>query len=146
MNSQIKIVIATKNDFDSVISLYKQLWPKWDLFDMTNMQKIFNDDLATGQKVYFLAKKLDNVVGVCSTSIRNNLHYLKTALIEELIVDFASRNQGIGKKLLDEATDYAKSHGCFRIEVHTNINREETHKFYKDNGFELRAFTFMKVL
>ena len=57
------------------------------------------------------------------------------AEVNGLIVDQRMRCRGIGKALLDAAEMWARSLGCQRISVRSNITRDGAHRFYKANGY-----------
>jgi len=58
------------------------------------------------------------------------------AEISGLVVDQQIRSRGIGKALLDVAEQWARSHGCNSVSVHSNVSREHAHCFYMRNGYE----------
>lgn len=79
------------------------------------------------------------------------LHYLEatyradpTTHISALVVDEASRSQGIGEKLLDVASEFANSRNCGRIEVLSNRTRERAHAFYERNGFSGQSHRYFR--
>lgn len=141
---QITISEATISDFSELISLYKQLWEKWELFDEEKLKEIYETDINTSRRIYLIARNERNIVGVCTLVVKDNLHYLKVAVIDELIVDINSRNQGIGKMLLDRAVDLAREKQCYKVELHSNIKRTDAHRFYESNGFEKTSYYFTK--
>jgi len=143
---QIRINLANSNDFYEVIQLYKQLWEEWQFYDEDKLKAIFQTDLETSRKIYLVARKANKIVGVCSLVIKADLHYLKTAIIDELIVDINFRKQGIGKKLLNMAFEIAKKRKCYRVELNSNMARTDAHKFYEANGFEKSSYYFKKKL
>lgn len=59
----------------------------------------------------------------------------KCAEISGLIVDEKARSAGIGKVLLDMAEAWARGVGCGAIAVHSNINRQRAHGFYRRHGY-----------
>ena len=65
-----------------------------------------------------------------------------------LIVDSDYRNQGIGKKLIDDAEKWARTIGASGISLNTG-NRPErlaTHRFYKNRGYNEKSIGFVKSL
>ena len=54
-----------------------------------------------------------------------------------LIVADGARGQGVGPRLIEEACTWARSLGCDRVGVHSNVVREDAHRFYEREGFEL---------
>ena len=57
--------------------------------------------------------------------------------IEAVHVDAAWRNHGLGTKMMDWAIDAAKRRGCRRLQLTTNKNRKDAHRFYERLGFSL---------
>lgn len=55
-----------------------------------------------------------------------------------LVVDDQYRGQGLGRLLVKEATDWARSIGGCRLRVRCNVIRTESHKFYESIGFKLK--------
>jgi PhnO protein len=143
--NEIEITFAIKEDFNEVKQLFHQLWPEVQL-DEGRIKNIFEDDLSTNSRMYIVAKMNGKFVGLCTLFFRNDLRYGKVALIDELVVDENSRGNGIGTKLLEKATEIARSSNCYRLELHSNIKRIEAHKFYEANGFEKSSYYFKKKL
>lgn len=140
------IELANNQDFKEIMQLYNQLWEKWDLYDASKIQEIFDADLTSGRKMYLIAKITGKIVGVCSLLIKNDLHYITVGVIDELIVDASNRGQGIGKQLVDKACSLAKDKKCYRVELHSNMVRTDAHKFYQSQGFEKSSYYFKKKL
>jgi GNAT superfamily N-acetyltransferase len=60
---------------------------------------------------------------------------LLQAEIAGLVVDETARGGGIGRRLLEAAEQWARSHGCRAIRVRSNVVREGAHAFYVREGF-----------
>lgn len=58
--------------------------------------------------------------------------------IQGLVVDQRFRREGIGRILVQEACDWAKSRGYRKIGVRSNAVRKEAHDFYPRLGFSLK--------
>jgi len=96
-------------------------------------------------------------VAVCNNQVAGmiglirNIYYEKNGLyirVGALVVNKAFRNMGLGKALLQKATDWAIESGITQIYL-TSGNREErigAHAFYKHLGFEPRSTGFVKTL
>lgn len=56
-------------------------------------------------------------------------------LISGLIINSHNRRNGVGRKLVDAAEKWAIKAGLSKIYVRSNINRDESHTFYKKMGF-----------
>ena len=63
-----------------------------------------------------------------------------------LIVNGKYRNTGIGKLLIQDATNYAISKDCEALELTSMIENINAHRFYENNGFEKGQYKFKKHL
>ncbi len=57
------------------------------------------------------------------------------AEVSGLVVDERKRSQGIGRKLLERAEQWARQKGCREIGLRTNVIREGAHAFYERQGY-----------
>jgi len=60
----------------------------------------------------------------------------KRATVESVRVDDKYRGKGIGRQLMRWAIERAKKENCFAIQLTTNSERKEAHRFYEDLGFK----------
>jgi len=60
----------------------------------------------------------------------------KRATVESVRVDEKYRGQGIGKELMIWAINRAKEENCFALQLTTNGDRKEAHRFYERLGFK----------
>lgn len=60
----------------------------------------------------------------------------RCAEIESMHVVEDQRSTGVGGQLLDYAVSRAKDLGCYRIQLTSNIRRDDAHRFYEDHGFK----------
>ena len=82
-----------------------------------------------------LAERAGNIIGLLSYSIRPDLYHAgPTALIEELVVNSATRGQGIGSALLQAAEDHLRAAGCVEISVSVMPDNQRAIKFYRLHG------------
>lgn len=70
----------------------------------------------------------------------------KRAQIESVRVKYNLRGQGIGKEIIREAIHMAKIEGCGLIQLTTDKQRIETHKFYEKLGFESSHYGYKYYL
>jgi GNAT superfamily N-acetyltransferase len=59
----------------------------------------------------------------------------RCAEIESMHVAADVRGQGIGGRLLDYAISRAKDLGCYRIQLTSNSERSDAHRFYETHDF-----------
>ena len=138
---------CTKQDFEDVYRLLKQLWQENNL-DKEAMQKAYVNGIeSNNQELLCYEYNNKKLIGFCSLTIKNNLWQQgRMAHIDELIVDDMYRRKGVGKKLMTEIILNARFKGCKRVELDTAFHRKKAHKFYEDLGFANRAYLFSKVL
>ena len=60
-----------------------------------------------------------------------------TAEIRGLVVDARSRGKKIGSVLLEHAESWAAARGYRRVRVRSRTWREDAHRFYRTNGYDL---------
>ncbi|MFS0838857.1 GNAT family N-acetyltransferase [Paenibacillus sp. 1P03SA] len=87
-------------------------------------------------KVMYLAWAEDRIVGQIMLMKNWNAY----AYVEDIKVAPAYRKFGIGRKLIDEAKDWAKSGGMPGIMLETQNNNVRACKFYESCGFVLGGF------
>jgi ribosomal protein S18 acetylase RimI-like enzyme len=144
--SDIIIRQADFSDFEDILSLLKQLWPK-NQFDFDTTKAVFNRNLKSDYKRIICAVQDSKIIGYCSMTIKNSL-WQQGLLgnVDELVVDDKYRGKGIGKKLMDSITNIAEQIECKKIELDSGLHREDSHEFYKKLGFEIRAYIFSKTI
>lgn len=60
----------------------------------------------------------------------------KRATVESVRVDETHRGQGIGRELMLWAIERARRENCFAVQLTTNGERREAHRFYERLGFK----------
>ncbi len=137
---------CTNADFGQVAALLLQLWPN-KVQNLSKLRGVFDRAMASTNQRYICAVDEGNVVGFCSVSVKNSMwEEGPLAHVDELVVDDASRGQGIGSELLDYVVDMTRKSGCGRIELDSAFHRTDAHTFYERKGFEKRAFLFTMEL
>jgi len=134
------------NDLDELILLLEQLWIGKPI-DREAVKKVIEKGLNSGHQFYICATDDKKLIGYCSLTIKNNL-WMAANLgnVDELVVDSAYRNRGIGKMLMNEIENIAKRQDCRRVELESAFHRTIAHEFYARLGFEKRAYLFTKEI
>ncbi len=74
-------------------------------------------------------------------------HYIgKSVEPDHVVIDEAYRGNAIGKRFFEWIYSYTKAKGCEAIELNTYTGNKKSHKFYYNEGFEIYAFHFLKVM
>jgi ribosomal protein S18 acetylase RimI-like enzyme len=80
-----------------------------------------------------LAEEEESIIGYISVTVKMGIAY-----IESLLVGKAHRNKGVGKSLVLQAEEKAKSYNAHKIWLETGANWG-TEKFYADLGYSVRC-------
>ena len=141
----MKIRICDEND---VIAVHQQIQElKMRPIDFEQFQNAYLSLLHGNRYTFFVAEEDEKVVGFLSLIIDYLLYRSDlVGVIEELTVSEEYQSLGIGKALLQHATDYAKEKGCLLLELSSGLKREKAHAFYERQGFDKVGVTYRKYL
>lgn len=141
----ISIVKATEKDIQFILELLYDLDRPIPIDDKETkiFQNKIKDYFLDSQKIILLAKQGSKSVGLVSVIFLRRLNRVKLEMyIPELVVSKEMRNSGIGKKLIQHCITLAKKKDCYRIRLESGTSRKESHKFYKNLGFEQSGLSF----
>ena len=144
------------NDYDSVISLYKQLYDAEKVFDDNLVRKYIVDEKQEAKiikriksrKEIFLVAEIDNkIVGLVDGYIIESIYYnKKVSYLDHLCVDKKYRNNDIGYKLIEEFGKVAKKKGAEYIKLNAFENNIPAVSLYKKYGFEEHSIYYIKKI
>lgn len=133
------------DDLDRVFELLNNLYH--GKLNFSRFQEIYKLKLEDENSYYIVAIKERRIVAILTAELQEKLHRdNKQLFIEDLIVDESYRSQGIGKALLQNAVDYARTNNCNVVELTSYIDNEKAHKFYETNNFVKQSYKFKKYL
>lgn len=142
---EIKVRRIILDDLDKVYELMNILYKgmlKYDRF-----KEIYKRKLQDKNSYYIVATEGENIVGVLTSELQEKLHRERLQLfIEDIIVEEAKRNRGIGKMLLENAISFAKNNDCEVVELTSYKDNEKSHRFYEKNGFINHSIKFKMYL
>jgi len=72
--------------------------------------------------------------------------YRKVLFIDDIGVDNRLKNRGIGRKIMADLQELAKSQGCTHLQLSVDIHNENAQAFYKACGFHIRNLGMGKAL
>jgi Acetyltransferases len=140
---------AAIEDSKIVAELALQLWPSHEISDMEKemINYIVSENGAVF--IYFIENK---GAGFAQCSLRND--YVEgtksspVGYLEGIYVKADHRKRGIGKKLLIQCEEWAKSKGCSEFASDCELNNTKSLKFHLKIGFEEanRIICFKKKL
>lgn len=65
--------------------------------------------------------------------------------LQDLVVARRRRSEGIGKALLDAATEWARRNGCTHLDLSSGSGRKDAHRFYVREGMT-QSYTFRRQI
>ena len=134
---EIKIRTAASADIPQILELYSELHPHDEAIDLNTATATF-EQATCNDIVYFVADDGGRVVGTCYIAIIPNITKQCSAIgfIENVVTAADCRRCGIGRKLMNAAVEYAKTHGCYKAMLSSGNSRTDAHKFYESIGFD----------
>ncbi|MBN1502043.1 GNAT family N-acetyltransferase [Candidatus Woesearchaeota archaeon] len=118
-----------KRVYERIRVLLSELYPKNAPIAFDRYKEVIQLD----QSQVYTAFIDDKIVGMASIVCYDKLGG-KVCVIEDVIVDKASRGQGVGKALTLKLLEVAQDFGAAFIDV--NTRRAEAKEFYKRIGFQ----------
>jgi len=141
----VKIRLAEPGDFKIVFDFINLL--ENDSFNEETQRKIYSENLQNPNILYVLAFKDDEPAGFISCHAQWLLHHAALiGEIQEMIVAEKFRSAGIGKLLMSELIQMARSKNILQLEVTSSKKRVDAHRFYLREGFEQSHFKFTRPL
>jgi PhnO protein len=141
----ISIRVALADDVNFVCEIINLL--EHNKLDEELIKQKFLNCLKSQNQYYFIAEVNLNPVAFAALNIQSPLHNTNSiAEIQELVVLDNYRNTGVGSSLIDFLTNIAKECGCETIELASNANRIDAHRFYLRNNFVQTHYKFSKLI
>lgn len=146
--TDVSIVPANEADADAICQLLSALFSQEADFsvDTEKQTSAVNAILSHPEQGQILLVKKDNIVAgmvsllyLISTAMGG-----KVAMLEDMIIAEDYRSQGLGKRLLQAAIDFAHAQGCLRITLLTDANNDRAQQFYQQHGFVRSAMIPMR--
>ena len=94
----------------------------------------------------YVCEEDGKILGAFGFRIRENLEEVsRFGEISVLVVSQHARLKGIGRSMMDYAEQLAREQGCIGTWLVSGFSREEdAHKFYKQLGYEVTGYRFVK--
>lgn len=129
---------AKPDDFGRVMELYAQLHPNDSVVEDGSDRRVYDEILATRNLYLFVLEEDDGTLNAtCYLNFIPNItrQVSPYCIIENVVTEVSLRNQGLGKKVIGHALQFAWDRGCYKVMLQTGSKRESTHNFYKACGF-----------
>ena len=128
-----------ENDLESLIKLYEQLDGANGDFTADDARKIWQQEIEGNKNIkYFGFVEDRKVISTCYCLIIPNLTRLGSsiAFVENVVTDKEYRGQGLGRKVMEKAIEFARERNCYKVILQSASFRKEAHQFYKNLGFD----------
>ena len=138
MGPAVTVTIVTEDDVEQLHAALQHLVPQLTRSNPPPSLEQVRAMVAHDSTTQFVARHDDgSIVGV-STLATFPIPTTIRAWIEDVIVDEASNNQGIGRFLVDAMVDRARQLGAKTVDLTSRPSREAANHLYRKAGFELR--------
>ena len=99
--------------------------------------KAFEEIAADKNNELVIAEIDGAIVGTLQITFTPSISFQggKRATVESVRVDEKYRGRGIGKELMKWAINRAREENCFAVQLTTNADRADAHRFYENLGF-----------
>ena len=139
MASEITIRPATTGDEDAVVALLPQLFDPPGAPPPTYTDERGRTGIRWAverpEADILLALDGDALVGLASVYADiQSIRYGKRCWLQDLVVSKDARNRGIGRALLDAATEWARERGSTHLQLSSGMGRVDAHRFYRREG------------
>ncbi len=143
-SNQYRIRKGTIEDFKEIAKLCEQLgFPTTNDVALKRLEYIGNND---DHDMFVVESAEGLIVGWVHVFLTITPY---TDLITEvggLVINEADREHGIGRMLIQQAEQWAKSKQTTTVRIRSNVKRVESHMFYKAIGYEeaKKQVTYLK--
>ena len=105
-------------------------------------------EIDASEGAVLVAERGGDVIGVCQLIVFRHLQATggRCAEIESVHVHPDHRGNGVGTALLRAAVEQARALGCYRVQLTSNVQREDAHRFYERLGFSATHLGFKMLL
>ena len=138
---------ATAADESAVLDLMQELFEppgiKPDDYSPERARAGFQRYIEDESGDVLLAEAGGALIGLASVFVDiRSIRFGMRCWLEDLIVTSAQRSTGVGRQLLEAATDWARERGCTHLELDSGNARKDAHRFYVDQGMERQGLIF----
>ena len=145
----ICIRAADTGDLPGVLALYAQ--PGMDdgrILSIGEAERLFARFSRYPDYTLYVAEQDGRIVGSFALLIMDNLGHLgaPSAIVEDVVVDPARHDQGIGRVMMNFTVARAREKRCYKMMLSSNAKRERAHAFYEALGFERHGYCFRLML
>jgi GNAT superfamily N-acetyltransferase len=142
-----KVREALPAEVERVLGMYEWLFappgslpPRWDA---DRARAAIAAAIEDPEAVVLVAENRGELLGLCTGYLdMNSVRFGPRCWVEDLAVSPDHRSQGVGKRLLDAAKDWARDRGATHLELDSGEARADAHRFYEREGPSWRSVCF----
>lgn len=116
----------------------------WNMKQQEKLANQFYGELISGNRVTYVCKQDNEFIGEISLVFdTNDSDYTidkRRVYVSHLIVKPEKRRNGLGKRLVEYATDKAKEMGYSEMSIDVDLDNYPALKLYADSGFDKILF------
>jgi GNAT superfamily N-acetyltransferase len=132
---------AVVEDLPTILDLYQELGAAYgQISDEGGVDylALWQQVKADTRQQVLVGEQDGEIVGTVTLILVPNLgHQGKPwAAVDNVVVRGGRRGQGMGTALMSEVGRIARSHGCYKIVLTSNLVRQQAHRFYRNLGWE----------
>jgi GNAT superfamily N-acetyltransferase len=129
--------VAVRDDLDVILGLYEQLHPADAPPTTPDVSRTFDVIERSEWLHLYVLEHGGTVVATAYLNVVPNLTRgtAPYGVIENVVVDEAYRNRGLGQALMSWTLGQAWALGCYKVMLMTGSRRDSTHQFYRSCGF-----------
>lgn len=134
---KVKILKVDKSSINYLVNMvidYRSFYKRKEAGGM--VEKFLKERIEKGESIAFLAFVNDLPVGfVHLYPMFSTINLKKIWVLNDLFVSESCRGHGVGKKLIDQAVDFTKKDGAFRLDIKTEHDNHIAKNLYTKYGF-----------
>ena len=134
----VSVSVATEADAEELHAALQHLVPQLSRSNPPPTLDAVRAMLAHDAVTQFVARRDDGSIVGASTLATFPIPTATRGWVEDVIVDEASNNQGIGRLLLDAMVARARELGCKTVDLTSRPSREAANHLYRKAGFDQR--------
>ncbi|MFN2601839.1 MAG: GNAT family N-acetyltransferase [Gemmatimonadaceae bacterium] len=141
--TDLRIRPAAPRDSESIAVLLGQLGYPARPEDIPRRLEALNN---FSDAIAMVAEDHRGVVGIVTAHVFPSIHSSELrAWLTTIVVFDVARGEGVGSKLVSYVEDWAAARNVPTISVSSGKQRERTHKFYQERGYEWTGLRFTKT-
>lgn len=140
---------ASFDELRQILSLLSQMHDEEPAPLVTpELERTFEEILASQSRALLIAASNSDVLGTLDLIVVPNLTRggRPWAAVENIVVDAAHRQKGIGAALLDEAVEVARSVDCYKLQLVSHSRRDAAHSLYRHSGFDAPVLGYRRYI